>query len=476
MFYLNKNNIIKKITIIISIVLVLLIIYFSNNINSVKVISTEKQKNKIIENKTNKHFKIKYKNEEIPIYNDSYLITFITEKELIDNLSNEYNYVIYKKESYEEIIKNNQYIELIIYNEKYYNIKKVYLTTLSVININENKFTIFENLKEVNIKNTKLNYHIRGDSTQYSPKKSYKLNLSKKISMINMRNDDDWILNASHMDDSFIREKIGYDIWNEMSKINNHTLEYVEVFIDGKYQGLYYLQEPVDQHTYNLNTNETFYYSVKTWEQAKPLKIIFEESDIFANEFSFDKLDESKLNKSFETLNIFYQDLPNKKIDKVIYDENNLYNYEIFINLINSPDNTYKNQKFAIYEKNNKYYVTKTVWDLDLSMMNPKNYHFENDSEFILKDRVKNKYYDSNQNLKKQAKLYSKYREAFYNEQYILNIVNQYYNEILLSGSYIRNNEKWKISNDLFSKSIDIVKTSLINRIKLLDKYYGEYL
>lgn len=471
-----KRNTKKIVTLIISLILLLFAIYFSNNLNKIDIIKTEKEKDEIIKNKKNIGIELKYDDENIPKYDDGYLISFINEKEMIDKLSSKYEYVIYTKDTYENIIKNNQYIELIVLDNNNYDIKKIYLTNLSVVNIQNEEFTIFENNDEIKSRKINLEYHVRGGTSRFKPKKSYKVNLSEKVEILEMRKDDDWILNPMSLDYSLVREKIAYDIWNDMSAINNHKLEYVELFLEGEYKGVYYLQEPVDQHTFNEEKYNTFYYSVKQWSENKPLKLKYIDGEVFANEFSFDKLDESRTEESFDVLNVLCKDISSDELDRVIYDEKNLYDYELFINMINALDNSYKNQKFAITNKNDDLYFTKTPWDLDWSMNNPNNKIAETSLKKVIKDSLKNKIYVNEKHLKKQAELYFKYRREFYNEQYILNKVNEYYNQVFISGAYIRNNKQWDIENELFLKDIDNIKTSLINRMMFLDDYYGEFL
>ena len=68
------------------------------------------------------------------------------------------------------------------------------------------------------------NGHIRGNTSRMYPKKGYKINLTyinekgieegNKLSLFNMRKDDDWILYALYNDDSKLRDSVSMAVWD----------------------------------------------------------------------------------------------------------------------------------------------------------------------------------------------------------------------------------------------------------------------
>ena len=109
-------------------------------------------------------------------------------------------------------------------------------------------------------------FNVRGASTKRFPKKSYKVELTdKKTSVLGMRTDDDWIMNALYDDAGLIHNKVSMEIWDEITGYNSvkgdegYDAEYAEVFLDGQYQGVYLVGERVDEKQLELKENDILY-------------------------------------------------------------------------------------------------------------------------------------------------------------------------------------------------------------------------
>ena len=99
-----------------------------------------------------------------------------------------------------------------------------------------------------------LNYNgdieikIRGNTSQYPPKKPYKIhtihadNENNNVSLLGLPPENDWILNNIAYEPSYIRDFISYGL---SEKIGNYAprCRYCEVVIDGNYKGLYVFTE-----------------------------------------------------------------------------------------------------------------------------------------------------------------------------------------------------------------------------------------
>ncbi len=115
-----------------------------------------------------------------------------------------------------------------------------------------------------------LEAHIRGNTSRTYPKKGYKLMLKKqdrdgnvvsdKTSLLGLRNDDEWLLNAMYSDSSKIRDKLCAELWQSFGASKTEfpdayfgtRMTYVEVFFNQEYWGLYALMEPVDSRQLDL--------------------------------------------------------------------------------------------------------------------------------------------------------------------------------------------------------------------------------
>ena len=191
------------------------------------------------------------------------------------NLSSKIDGREFKKEiEISEIIDYEKTYELdvenFLYKEKYY-IKFTNIPSIS-LNFDEgnasfeyiySEFLITDpNYKE---NNTKYQYsddseiRYRGSSTGGYPKKGYRIKLEKEpnFGMLGMTKSRKWILDGLVTDSSCLRTKVSSEIWNKMNedlqkeKHLDLKSEFVEVYINDKYVGLYLLKEAIDEELIN---------------------------------------------------------------------------------------------------------------------------------------------------------------------------------------------------------------------------------
>lgn len=67
---------------------------------------------------------------------------------------------------------------------------------------------------------------------------------TKKVSLAGMGANSEWVLNGPYLDKTLIRNKLVYDLAGELNGWAPDT-RFVELFVDGKYQGVYLAVEPV---------------------------------------------------------------------------------------------------------------------------------------------------------------------------------------------------------------------------------------
>ena len=89
---------------------------------------------------------------------------------------------------------------------------------------------------------------IRGFSSAQFPKKQFSIRMSgdtlkkEKVSLLGMNASSKWILQGPYSDPSLIRNALSYEIWRSMG-YHAPQSRYVEVVINGLYQGVYLLME-----------------------------------------------------------------------------------------------------------------------------------------------------------------------------------------------------------------------------------------
>ena len=121
----------------------------------------------------------------------------------------------------------------------------------------------------------RMNY--RGSSSLYNSKKSYafvsgdkncdpkKLGevKTKKFGMFGAAAQKDWVLYASAPDNTYMRNILTYHQYSQMTGLWGAKCRYVELYIDGSYQGIYVFMDKITQDENRVNVNEDTGYIVK---------------------------------------------------------------------------------------------------------------------------------------------------------------------------------------------------------------------
>ena len=95
---------------------------------------------------------------------------------------------------------------------------------------------------------SKIGIELRGNSTQRRPKKPYLFETRQEdgenlnVSLFHMPKENDWILRASYFDHTFIRNPLSMAMSRMMGHWASRT-QFVELVLNGKYQGIYILME-----------------------------------------------------------------------------------------------------------------------------------------------------------------------------------------------------------------------------------------
>ena len=118
----------------------------------------------------------------------------------------------------------------------------------------------------------------RGNSswTHYE-KKGYQIKFDKKTSVLGMAKAKKWVLLANASDDSMMRNKLAFDLAEQLGMTYVPDGEYVDLWINGEYRGTYLVCEKVELGTTRLDLNdpkgvlmeqdEAFYAAEDIWIQ-----------------------------------------------------------------------------------------------------------------------------------------------------------------------------------------------------------------
>ncbi len=206
----------------------------------------------------------------------------------------------------------------------------------------------------------------RGGFSIGYPKKSYAVKLNKKASWAGLPTEDDWVLNASYADKTFLRHKLGYDLFRAMN-INNIAplCSYVEVYENDSYRGLYVLKQKLTPKIVGVNKADSsallfkeppifykdglhFQDSVNLFQQKWPKLKYRDRSDVM---YAFKDFLEWSDEEAF--------------YDKIVewLDLDNIIDWYVLILFANAGDNIVKN--FYLYKKDFATPFRVAMWDFD---------------------------------------------------------------------------------------------------------------
>jgi len=239
------------------------------------------------------------------------------------------------------------------------------ITPEDYINCN---FELISENSEDSISTMEANIKVRGHANAKDkiPKKGYRIELSEEKSLLGMERDDDWHLLAMYYDFPRMRIKTSFELWRSLNTLNPTAIlpdsEYVRLYLNGEFQGLYLLTQRVDQKLFGLDDAQNNNLS----------------SLIFQN----------KKASTFRTYDsgAWEQDWPNEDEDIYIMDE---IMTELFNFVCNSPDEAFFDPVTGVYSKFNKlnlidFYIFNVLID-------HKDFWYTN--YYIVRDTAPSKFY-----------------------------------------------------------------------------------
>jgi len=224
--------------------------------------------------------------------------------------------------------------------------------------------------------------HTRGASSSGYPKKAYKFSMresdyetNRDLSLLGLRSDDDYVLDAMFIDPTRMHNKLSTQIWNEMNPENRAADgEYVEVILNGTYVGVYDMIEPIDKKQLNLDDENGLLVKAVGWNGTYFDKYSGIPSSPVWMDF---ELKYPKTDIDVNSWGLFYEilsgtaDYPRDEEGflKVTdyFDHQNLTDYWLFLTIFSLRDNRGKNLYWStedIYADDPVYRITP--WDCDL--------------------------------------------------------------------------------------------------------------
>ena len=325
------------------------------------------------------------------------------------------------------------------------------------------------------IQTSNLEWHERGFSSSSLPMPPLKLNLKEKsgnqnnLELFGFESDDDYLLNPMGFDDTYVREKLAMDLWNEMADGKNSSLkmsqgEYCELIINGKYLGLRLVQNKIEKSYLKLDENATLLKGKNVNAgTVKPPEEVYEL--VFSNQ------DEETTYRTIS--DFFYQtDFSNVNLD-------NWIDLQLLLQLGNMIDNeTYKNIYYVIERSGEEETLSLIPWDTDMSFgicWSPDGFRLKPENVESITYRIEYEsllaqYPKLNEML---AKRWKELRNENFSQENIFQYIDSYTNELNASGAIQRDFHVlgWNTWGE--EDTVENFKSYITKRLDILDNYYG---
>lgn len=372
-------------------------------------------------------------------------------------------------------------------------------------------------------------YKYRGATALNQPKKSFNIKLKdpsdQKLfrSFFGLREDNNWILDAMAIDPGRMRNRVSTDLWNDFSRLPYHSAtesniingtrgQFVELFINDQYNGLYCMTEKVDRKQLKLKkyddstqTVRGVLYKSSSWTYSNFL-------GHYSDNLNYPGTLPPDFNNNSETWDgyeVKHPDFDEQPIDwKPLYDLVSFsatgavdsakfvngyksyfdmpvwLDYYLFLDLLLATDNHGKNVFIYTYDKNRSNVMSIAPWDLDGTF--GRRWDGKNDittpnqdfvsfitryehGEYTIFRNLK-KFNPDNYNLNLRYR-YAELRKTYFSKESLMARFLKYKEMFDKSGAGARETAKWSGSNVVIDLNAEMTYLSswLDERLNYLD-------
>ncbi len=421
------------------------------------------------------------------------------------------------------MMSENVPLEAVVYSDTEYRRIKIRCTTLPLLSLDCSEdeldrtyvpvtLRVFDNREDAAARLTVVGgkIKIRGNSSALYDKKAYRITLlensgSKKqkeldVSLLGMREDDDWVLYAAYNDQERIRNVFSTNLWYDSCAKNNsfgidngNEYRFVELFMNGEYRGLYALGYPVDDKQLGTGPEDVTYQKI-TWNED--LSLDYLDNEVLAANF---EIKEGNKNASdfdvWSPLAKYFLLLQRvDSADKRLYEISDTavsVDIFLFLNLVQGFDNVNGFTTLNLYQTakmvDGSQIMFFTPWDLDQTWGNRWNTNSPNWIAPYTASPEKNMLmkanpvyflmmYGDEQMLKAVKDRYWELRAAEWSDETLGALIDEYEKQIFFSGAYLRDVERWPESSMLEDPSVglSLFREFVTARLAAVDKYMTE--
>lgn len=347
------------------------------------------------------------------------------------------------------------------------------------------------------ITETKVSYHERGSGSKAYDKDAYNIDIldmqenEMNVSLLGMREDNSWKLNALYSDPNRVRDITAAQIWEMIDNADDAveepgpTMRYVELVMDDQYQGLYCLMEPIDKKKLNLSTQDVLYKMISwnipdaaaiqqsidmQWNVQYPIRMRYpKEINSYAEAWK----------PMQKYLDLFYWTEETDYGQALEFvDLDNLIDYSLFLMAVSASDNSYHNTYYVAYYENGKYSMLAVPWDLDQTFGNGlwtaerDRLEFSSDvTRIFIQDALLRLYAAAPQEIGPLVwERWSEYRRSFLSTEAVCELLVENKDYLVETGAIEKESMRWPESN--VSTDISPVFEFQKERMEWLDEYF----
>lgn len=106
------------------------------------------------------------------------------------------------------------------------------------------------------VRNGNCEVRVHGNTTFFNPKKSLDMKMEEVTPILEMDGGTRWVLISNYEDQSFVKNMVGYTLQQQMECEYAPETQFVNVYLDGEFQGLYLLVERPDGGSVSFTLQE----------------------------------------------------------------------------------------------------------------------------------------------------------------------------------------------------------------------------
>lgn len=317
----------------------------------------------------------------------------------------------------------------------------------------------------------------RGNTSwEGTDKKSYKIELTEKVSLLDMPKNKDWALISNFSDKTLMKNFIVYKLARKIGLPHTPRASFAELYLNGEYLGLYTLTETikVGKNRVNIPENDQSYLVEIDNKYRKNEIVIFSDMDMPFRIHSPKKADKKSQVRLLKHLNDFENYLAHidsskeNHVEEWIDIENYVKHYWIQ-ELTKNPDGGFFSSVFFTWQEGGVIQMGP-VWDFDLSLGGHTNNKVNTVDGFHIRGAYWNEYIFKDEKFGWEInKIWHQYKKDFESILDTMDVSKKY-----IRDAALQNFKRWPgIVND-YDKSVEETKLWLSNRIKWLNKVVPE--